>query len=101
MKYFLIVLVVLCVGCTSSLECDEEVHQLYPGEEIEVIETSEAPIIYVIGGEFAVECVPAATTRIQRVSWKPWKESWCSRLYEGSPEYQRKCVPKKPAEKAP
>lgn len=100
MKY-LAVLMLFCVSCTTPLECDENVRQLYPGENIEVIETSQDPIIYVVGGEFAVECTPAATTVIKRVSWKPWKESWCSHLYSGSTEYQHKCVSKKQAEKAP
>jgi hypothetical protein len=100
MKY-LAVLMLLCVSCTSSLECDESVRQLYPGEEIEVIETSGDSIIYIIDNDIAVDCVPAAKTVIKRVSWKPWKESWCSRLYKESSEYQRKCVPKKQAEKTP
>lgn len=100
MRYFLIALAVLCMSCLDRGICDDNARQLYPGRKVEVIEASSEQI-YVIDGKYAVRCSGTDSSDFVRLSWRPWKDSWCGHHWSGHENYQKWCVPPKTPEKAP
>ena len=101
MRFFLIALAVLYTSCfPDRFTCDDNAKRLYPGRKIEVIEaTSEQ--IYVIDGKYAVGCSGADSSDFKRMSWKPWKNSWCDNAWSGTDGYRERCTSPKTPEKAP
>jgi hypothetical protein len=96
MKHILL-FALLLAGCQFESDCHQHVRDLYPNQDIKVIEVSDEISVYILKDQYVTCDCGHSILVVNTVTPVPWVEAYCGHMTDpkGCLEKKRK----KPAEK--
>ena len=96
MKY-VVLFALFLAGCNFQSDCHEHIRELYPNQEVQVIEVTDEDSLYILKNQYVTCDNGHNLLVVHTVTPVPWVKAYCDHMT--NPEACLKKRQKKPAEK--